>query len=80
MYRLITPTTSCVFGEMMIREALMPAASDAEQVARIWNYRGTPDEELEQRWQHLSQWEALKPQAESQPQMKNIIKKMLIER
>ncbi|RKP24765.1 kinase-like domain-containing protein, partial [Syncephalis pseudoplumigaleata] len=73
-------SVGCVFGEMMIREALMPGITDADQVAKIWNYRGTPDQILEQRWQHLPLWKSLKPPSEGQPQMRKSIEKLIIER
>ncbi|KAI9599561.1 kinase-like domain-containing protein [Syncephalis fuscata] len=73
-------SVGCVFGEMMIREALMPGITDADQVTKIWTYRGTPDQELEQRWQHLPLWKSLKPQSEGQPQMRKSIEKLIIER
>jgi hypothetical protein len=69
-----------VFGEMMIREALMPGVTDADQVARIWNYRGTPEPDLEERWQHLQNWKTLRPQAPNPPRMREAIEKLLIER
>jgi hypothetical protein len=65
---------------MMIREALMPGVTDADQLTKIWNYRGTPDQILEQRWQHLSGWKSAKPQSEIQPQMRKSIEKLIIER
>ncbi|KAI8052996.1 kinase-like domain-containing protein [Syncephalis plumigaleata] len=73
-------SVGCVFGEMMIREALMPGITDADQLTKIWNYRGTPDQILEQRWQHLNGWKSAKPQTEIQPQMRKSIEKLIIER
>lgn len=46
---LISPLCSCVFGEMFHRKPILPGSSDPDQLDKIWQMCGTPNQ---QDWPH----------------------------
>lgn len=52
----------CIMGEMWTRRPILCGSSDADQLEKIWELCGTPDEEVWPGWRELPGMDGVKPE------------------